>query len=77
MLWIKKVHDESQPHATEIEDLVRRYFSAMQKIAKTIFSPVGLLDSNLGLALGYDIEMMDTDAHGTSHRDRSIVLIPP
>lgn len=67
MLWLNRVPDETELDATKIEDFVIECFGAMQQIAKTIYSPVGFLDPKIGLALGYDIETMDTDSQGSSH----------
>jgi len=54
--------DQTGSDVKDSKDFARRHFAVMQKIAKTIYSPVGLLDSDTRLVLGYDVDTMDTDS---------------
>lgn len=67
MLWVNYIMDTSMKGTESIEGRdAEVQFSVLRNIAKTIFSPAGLLDMDRELVLVCDTGMMDTNSEGIS-----------
>ena len=63
MLWITGVFDEVESYSFS-EDIVEQYITVLKNIAKTIYSPVGLLDVGKNVVMAYDSDLMDVAVNG-------------
>lgn len=65
MLWIIFVSEDSSSNSSEFsKEFLKNCCGLMKSIVETVYSPVGFLQSTMGIVLAYDLGTLEIDLDG-------------